>query len=208
MPPNETERSSTAEEIAYSVAMLIVVTLGLSGNLAIIVILRHPEHRRKPITYLMLNIAMAHTFICIFGYPISISYQLRHRSIPWKSLTCNWLAFANASVGIASIMTFTHMSVTQYHKVTQLFLLSHLSAQTNQKRRFISIVGIWGTAFLLSIPPTLGWGTFEPMFSGAGCHPNWASQNLRDKTYALFLVTGGFFIPLAVIIYSYTKTYR
>lgn len=208
MPPNATNGLSAAEYVTYSVSMLVIVTLGLSGNILTIFILRQYEHRSKSATYLMLNMAVAHTLICVLGYPIAISYTLSYKRVPGKSSTCDWLAFANATTGISSIITFAVMSVTQCRRVTQLTLSSHSLIKTNQKYHAMSITAIWAMAILLSIPPMFGWSTFVPLRTGTDCHVNWASEEPTDKAYGLFLVIVGFFIPLIVIIYSYSTIYR
>jgi r-opsin len=54
------------------------------------------------------------------------------------------------------------------------------------------------------IPPLLGWNRF--IFEGFGttCTFDYISKNVWDRLYVMILVTGGFLIPLLIIIVSYT----
>ena len=61
---------------SYGIVMFLVMTLGLFGNISTIIVLIQVEHRTKSITYLMLNLATAGIIMCIFGYPVAVSYNL------------------------------------------------------------------------------------------------------------------------------------
>lgn len=195
--------------VSYGVVMFIIMTLGLSGNIATIVTLIQVEHRTKSVSYLMLNLAVADIIICALGYPVAVAYNLRdyHTSMDnW--LRCSCLAFTNASTGIACIFTLTLMSVTQYRGICKITVTSHQLSVASNKRQAANLLAIWVLAIALSAPPFFGWNRFVPMQSGVSCHPDWMSQDPRDKAYIWFLVTGGFFIPLITISASYILTYR
>ena len=189
--------------------MFVIITLGLSGNIATVIVLRQVEHRTKSVSWLMLNLAIAAILICVFGYPVSMTYNLKdYHSALKDPLRCGWLAFTNASTGIACILTLSLMSIIQYRGICKLTAPSVRLSVSKKKRLVVVLLGIWLSAILVSVPPVFGWNRFVPVQSGVSCHPDWASQDPKDKAYVWFLVTGGFFIPLLVICLFYGKTYR
>jgi len=54
------------------------------------------------------------------------------------------------------------------------------------------------------MPPLFGWNRFILEGFGTSCTFDYVSKNLWDRTFILILVTGGFFIPLSIILLSYT----
>ena len=54
----------------------------------------------------------------------------------------------------------------------------------------------------------MGWNRYIPIPSRVSCHPDWYSQDILDKSYIIYLVTFGFFIPLVTIVFSYAGIYR
>ena len=66
---------------------------------------------------------------------------------------------------------------------------------------------IWMYALALSIPPVFGWGRYVPELSGVGCAPDWHTKE-RSKTYIVWILIFGMFIPTNIIIISSLLTIR
>ena len=190
--------------------MLLIMTLGLIGNIATIVVLRQVEHRTKSVSHLMINLAAASVVMCGLGYPVGLINNLKalKLSATENYIRCSWLGLSNAVTGISCILTLALMSVIQHRGVTQISVPSNPTNRLSKKRIALVITAIWVASILLCIPPMFGWNRFVPVHSGVSCHPDWESQDPKDKAYIWFLVTGGFFIPLFVICFSYSTTYR
>ena len=73
---------------------------------------------------------------------------------------------------------------------------------------FFSFPGTWIYALVLSVPPALGWNRFVPIPSRISCHPDWYSPNTVDKSYIIYLLMFGFFLPSVIIFCSYLGIYR
>ena len=189
--------------------MILVTTLGMLGNTTMVIILLQAEHRTKIISYLMLNLSLANIIICGFGYPVAMSFNLNDFKTTSKDdFRCWWMGFINATSGITCILTLTLMSVAQYRGVTQIAVPSLKLSISQKKQLLLLLIGTWVSAILLSAPPMFGWNRFVPVQSGVSCHPDWESQDPKDKAYIWFLVAGGFFVPLAVMCVFYGLTYR
>lgn len=192
--------------IIYGIVMSLILFLGFFGNVFTILVLRQKEHRKKMIVPFIINLAAADVFIVIFGYPIAVSSILSKDYIILERTRCKWSAFVNSSIGIASIITFTVMSILMCFSVT--------SKKTITRKRFtnkaylVMMLAIWCYGILTSCPPLLGWSHFVPGFGGISCGPKWASDQLEDRTYSAFLVFTGFVLPLLIIITCYYKIIR
>lgn len=55
------------------------------------------------------------------------------------------------------------------------------------------------------IPPLFGWNRFILEGFGTSCTFDYVSNDLIDRLFIIILVTGGFFIPLTVILLSYSS---
>jgi r-opsin len=75
------------------------------------------------------------------------------------------------------------------------------------KNNFFSRIGylacawIYGSVWIL--PPLFGWNRFILEGFGTSCTFDYVSKDIWDRTFILVLVTGGFVIPLMVILLSY-----
>ncbi|KAJ7383198.1 hypothetical protein OS493_030356, partial [Desmophyllum pertusum] len=96
--------------LGYGIVMFVILLIGFLGNLLTILVLRQRQHRRKSITPLMMNLAIADLLIVVFGYPVIISNNLNGDLMRAGSPFCIWSGFINSTTGITSIATLTAMS--------------------------------------------------------------------------------------------------
>ena len=109
----------SASNAYYGTSMFIILTLGLFGNVVTLVILLHPQHRRKSLTPLMLNLCVADLLVCLFGYTVAVNYNMTDFANAGKSPDrCIWLAFINSLTGLASIGTLAAMGFISYLGIT------------------------------------------------------------------------------------------
>lgn len=192
--------------LGYGVAMSLILLVGFVGNILSLLVLGHPEHRRKPVSYLMMNLAVADIFIIVFGYPIIVSANLSDGNFLHENhALCNWSAFANGTVGIASIGTLTLMSLIICRGITKEYLLPD---RLSKGKCAALVTSTWIYGALTNSPPLFGWNKFVPGTAGISCAPDWASNSRDDVSYIILLVLAGFVFPLAVICFCYFKIYR
>ena len=195
--------------IIGGVFLIVFVTVGVVGNMAMIIVFTRAEHRTKSVSYMMINLGIANIIICALGYTVSSNNNLRDFKAAMEDpLRCGWSAFINATTGIACILTLTVTSVTHYRVITKMGVRSNPQNRINKWHIGVQMTAVWVTAIVLSIPPMFGWNRYVLVQAGVSCHPDWASQDPTDKAYIWFLVSGGFFIPLTVICFFYGMTYR
>ena len=206
MPTNNSNSTFNWQSIylAYAIVMFLVLLLGFFGNLFTIIVLRQREHRRKSITPLMLNIAIADLLIIVFGYPVIISTNLNGNLMHTGSSYCNWSGFINGVTGMTSIATLTAMSGVVYQVVKRNVPNSNASSGQS----VVLIAGSWFYGFVTMLPPLAGWNRFVPGKAGFSCAPDWAATDNASVVYIVMLVTIGFFVPLMFIMMFHILTYR
>ena len=192
--------------MVYGIIMFLILLVGFFGNLFTIVVLRQREHRRKSVTPLMINLAIADLFIIVFGYPVVISNNLSGDLLAAASPLCIWSGFVNGATGMASIATLTALSGLVYQKVKRNSPNSRSNASPRQNA--ILIVCSWLYGFITMLPPLAGWNRFVPGQAGFSCAPDWVAPDVSSKAYIVWLIVVGFFTPLIIIAVFYFWTYR
>ena len=190
--------------LAYAIVMFLILLLGFFGNLFTIIVLRQREHRRKSITPLMMNIAIADLLIIVFGYPVMISTNLNGNLVYTGSPFCNWSGFINGMTGLTSIASLTAMSGIVYQVVKR----NTPNSNASSRQSVILITGSWIYGFLTMLPPLVGWNRFVPGKAGFSCAPDWTATDNASLVYTFLLVTLGFFVPLIFIVMFHILTYR
>lgn len=186
----------------YGFVMFFILAVGFLGNVLTLLVLKHRKHRRRSVTPLMINLALADILIIVIGYPIAIQANLRGELLTKSS--CQWVGFINGTVGIASILTLTEMSVLSYYGLKQVNRNLRLSA-----RQVVWLNGApWLYGGFCMLPPLLGWNRFVLSASEVSCCPDWTGKSSWDTIYNILLVILGFFAPFTVMIICYWEIYR
>lgn len=192
--------------LAYGTVMFLILLLGFFGNLFTIIVLRQREHRKKSVTPIMINLAVADLFIVVFGYPTIISGNLKGDLLVAESPLCVWSGFVNGTTGIASIATLTVLSGTVYQNIKRN--CPNSQCNVSQRQSVVLIVCSWLYGFIAMSPPLVGWNRFVPGRASFSCAPDWVAPEVSSKVYILSLIAMGFFVPLITISVFYYLTYR
>ena len=190
--------------VVFITVMLAILALGFFGNMLTIVVLYQPSHRKETLTPLMLNLAFAGVFITVFGYPVLIDVIMTGREIATDQTRCNWYGFVMGTVGIASIGTFTGMTLVMSYSARQM----NPRFKVSRKISCCLIAASWVYGVVTMLPPLLGWTRFVPANSGVTCGPDWTDISPSGTAYSLLLIALGFFVPLSLISVSYFKIFR
>lgn len=190
--------------VVYATVMFLVLTVGFLGNMLSFLILRYPEHRRKVINPLMINLVVADLLIIILVYPALATTNLLGKPLREGSLACMWSSFANGSAGITSIATLVAMSAVMYHTIKQS--LPHPKIHPCHMNLLVAATWLYG--ILLNFPPLVGWNKAVPGKAGLSCAPDWTSSDPWAIAYIIFLMGFGFFLPLLLIGTFHFLIYR
>jgi len=184
--------------------MAIILAVGLVGNILTIIVFSQKQHRTKSIAPFIINLAIADLFIVLLGYPVVVIPNLAGERLVAGTPRCNWAAFINGSIGIASIAMLTEISVIMCYYITSEVFLDRIQ----DRCLYISICAPWLYGIISMLPPMFGWSRFIPGAAGISCCPDWLSTDTETLAYNIVLMMLGFFIPITVIAISYAKIYR
>lgn len=188
----------------YATVMFLVLTIGFLGNVVSFIILRFPEHRRKLINPLMINLAIVDLLIIVLVYPPMVATNLLVKPMRENSLACICSCFANGAAGLTSIATLVAMSGVMYYAIKQ----SLPRPKIQSRHMNLIVAGTWLYGISLNLPPMIGWNRAIPGKAGFSCGPDWTSSDPWSYAYVVFLMVLGFFLPLLLICIFHILIYR
>ncbi|XP_032239260.2 green-sensitive opsin-1 [Nematostella vectensis] len=186
--------------VMYYMTMLVILIAGISGNGITIVICRRPEHRKKEITPLLINLAVADLIIVTFGYSLTFTSNIRGAYLVEGDPLCYWSAIVNGTVGIGSIGTMVVVNILIY-KSTRRNIMFKLSPRTMA----VAFVGIWTYSACVVFPPLFGWNRIVPGTTHTSCEPDWSNQTSLGLSYNIYMMVFGFFLPLICISFTFYR---
>ena len=68
--------------------MFLILSIGFLGNALTVLILRKPEHVRKALTPLMINLSIGSLIIIVLGYPVVVTLLLTGGQVGTDDPTC------------------------------------------------------------------------------------------------------------------------
>ncbi|NXH11643.1 OPSO protein, partial [Bucco capensis] len=183
--------------------MLVVTSLSLAENLAVILVTFKFKQLRQPVNYVIVNLSVADFLVSLTGGTISFLANLKGYFYMgyWA---CVLEGFAVTFFGIVALWSLALLAFERYIVVCRPLRNTRLRA----KHAALGIAFVWTFSFIWTIPPTLGWSSYTTSKIGTTCEPNWYSGASSDRTYIITLLTTCFIVPLLVILVSYGKLMR
>ena len=74
--------------LTYGIVMFLILSIGFLGNALTVLILRKPEHVRKALTPLMINLSIGSLIIIVLGYPVVMTLLLTGGQVGEDDPTC------------------------------------------------------------------------------------------------------------------------
>ncbi|XP_058666992.1 vertebrate ancient opsin-like [Ammospiza caudacuta] len=181
-------------------AMLLVTSLSLAENLAVILVTCKFKQLRQPVNYIIVNLSVADFLVSLTGGTISFLTNLKGYFFMgyW---TCVLEGFAVTFFGVVALWSLALLAFERFVVICRPLRNARLSG----KHAALGIVFVWSFSFIWTIPPTTGWSSYTPSKIGTTCEPNWYSGAYADRTYIITFFTTCFIIPLLVILVSYGK---
>ncbi|XP_066549191.1 D(1C) dopamine receptor [Amia ocellicauda] len=181
-------------------ALLIVSTL-LGNTLVCAAVIKFRHLRSKVTNFFVISLAVSDLFVAVLV-------------MPWKAITevagywlfgsfCDtWIAF-DIMCSTASILNLCIISVDRYWAIASPF---RYERKMTQRVAFIMIGVAWTLSILISfIPVQLNWHKDAPVNASNQTENCDASLN---RTYAISSSLISFYIPVAIMIGTYTRIYR
>ncbi|XP_043483307.1 gonadotropin-releasing hormone II receptor-like isoform X1 [Leptopilina heterotoma] len=185
--------------ITYSVLMVISAI----GNITVLVLIcQRRRTSRTRINTMLMHLAIADLFVTFLMMPFEIGWAI---TVSWQAgdVMCRIMAFFRMFGLYLSSFILVCISVDRYYAVIKPLQLGNI-----QKRGKIMLVGAWMGSVVCSTPQMIVFHVEN--------HPNftWYQQcitfntfpsSTHELTYSLFGMLMMYWVPLTVIIYTYTS---
>ena len=203
---NGTQPSScnnpTAGKIGKTVAFCLIFVVSLAGNTVIGIIVYKTKTMRKPINFLIVNMAMSDLLLSIFSIPASIQEIYTNYWLIGGRLGqafCKLTYFLPYVSGLVSIQSLVLIAVDRFGAV--VFPLRPPLISSRLYRFFI--LATWIVAMLILSPELVASKLLE-YSGGYVCAKRW-NEVFGDTSslYYLAVFVVAFFIPLALVAILY-----
>lgn len=195
---------STTANVAITTAFSVVILTGLVGNTLVILIISRNKYLRhkKPISIVLLNLAVADSIVLLFLAPRHVFFGLidpypegQTGDFLCKFLTGGNIAWIGAITSICSLLLIAaerFYAVCVPHKYSATFT-----------RRFVKklLIVAWLFGFVFNLPLF-----FATRYNATikFCIEDWGSLTLSKAIAVLWVLTAGV-IPLCVMVYFYSN---
>lgn len=192
---------SNVEEIAITIVFTILVLCSLIGNIIVVVVTIKNPTMRKPVDFLVVNLAISDTVFSTFLIPrFILIHAFKHPHSRAGDLICKFFTGGNLTWtgGAASVFTLVAIAVERYYAVVFPHLIRHRF--TRSKAKFTSILA-WLAALLLNVPLFfVSVYSIEQDF----CIESWASIDMSKAYSMVWFITVGV-VPFSVMSYCYIR---
>ncbi|NXR99500.1 OPSO protein, partial [Oxylabes madagascariensis] len=146
--------------------MLVVTSLSLAENLAVILVTFKFKQLRQPVNYIIVNLAVADFLISLTGGTVSFLTNLKGFFFMgyWA---CVLDAFRNKPFRDSVI--WDGICFSRYIVICRPLRNTRLRG----KHAALGLVFVWSFSFIWTIPPTTGWSSYTTSKIGTTCEPNW-----------------------------------
>ncbi|XP_020373191.2 D(1) dopamine receptor-like [Rhincodon typus] len=202
------EQDSSFRVLTGCFLSLLILSTLLGNTLVCVAVIRFRHLRTKVTNFFVISLAVSDLLVAVLV-------------MPWKAVSeiagfwpfgpfCNvWVAF-DIMCSTASILNLCVISVDRYWAISSPF---RYERKMTPKVAFVMISAAWSLSLLISfIPVQLDWHKAR---APNGLHGNASSQRLGDncdsslnRTYAISSSLISFYIPVAIMIVTYTRIYR
>ncbi|XP_077863712.1 QRFP-like peptide receptor [Saccoglossus kowalevskii] len=184
------------------IACCITVTLSITGNAAVIVVLLCGHCScRGDLNAFLLNLAVSDLTMAVFSMPFTFTTIMYGHWIFGKVMCPATLFILQVSVCV-SIYTLTSIGIDRYYAVVH-----PLKLRPSKYRNRIVILIIWVISVLSGIVQLVMGGTKRYFWDGQffyTCSEGWPTET-SSVVYETFVMCMTYFVPLLVLSFTYIK---
>uniref|UniRef100_A0A915PTQ7 G-protein coupled receptors family 1 profile domain-containing protein n=1 Tax=Setaria digitata TaxID=48799 RepID=A0A915PTQ7_9BILA len=168
------------------------------GNTLIIIAVMK-KRLRAATRMFILSLAVSDLMTGIIVFPISAINEVLSGYWIFGDLMCITWITVDIWLCTTSIYNLVATSIDRLIAITKPL---HHAALVTRGRAYMTITAIWTGSFLLNSPNFLFANTYKSMGDQCVCIPIYTS-----RTYVIFSASFSFYVPMAIIVFIYTKIY-
>ncbi|XP_066296107.1 octopamine receptor-like [Branchiostoma lanceolatum] len=186
------------QTIVVSTAVSAVILGIIIGNFFVCTSTLTQRKLRTVHNWFLVSLAIADLLVGVLIMPLALVNELLGYWY-FGEVLCDLFLSTDIFVCTASILNLCGIAIDRYWAATTV---ANLDGNKEKRRAKIVITVVWFLAFLISVPPLLGWKNTDPWDPDCPqCRYN------SDVGYVLFSISGSFAVPLVVITIAYAKVY-
>lgn len=204
-PPSD----SAGADMFFMYTMVIMIFIGLVGQLVALLIFSKHVFRRRPVTVFHINMSIAALLLSVLGNLLSLVNSFKRNELK----KADFITLCRLSTGLevsgiivcalVSVMMMGHSYfMTSYHTTPSSFYVS--------RRIYFSIAGLsfsWICGLIMGIPPSWILGDFVVFENRVTCQLSWVGTG-REKSYWILLVIVWICAPGLICLAAYALTRR
>ncbi|XP_029613336.1 parietopsin [Salmo trutta] len=183
-----------------SYLMFINAIFSVFNNTLVITVLVKNRTLLNPMNVIILSLAVSDLMIALCGSSI-VTITNYHGSFFLGDEFCIFQGFAVNYFGLVSMCTLTLLAYERYNVVCKPMA----GFKMNVRRSFQGLLGVWLFCLFWAVPPLLGWSSYGPEGVQTSCSLGWEERSWSNYSYLILYTLFCFLLPVAIIIYCYTK---
>nr|BAQ54889.1 opsin, long-wavelength sensitive type [Epiophlebia superstes] len=186
----------------HGILGFVIAVLGFiswTGNGVVIYVFSCTRSLRSPSNLLVVNLAFSDFFMMIAMCPLML-VNCYYQTWVFGPLMCQLYAYAGSLFGCASIWTMVTIALDRYNVIVKGLSGKPLTI----KRALLWIAIVWVHAAIWTTLPMVGWNRYVPEGNMTACGTDYLTKDWFHRSYILIYSFFCYWLPLFVIIYSYT----
>ncbi|KAH9502534.1 hypothetical protein Btru_068919 [Bulinus truncatus] len=203
---DEEEDSLTKAEIPIIVLYTVLCVVAVLGNSLTVYVVVSKRRMRNVTNYFIASLAVSDVLMAIVCIPFTFVANILLQYWPFGSIMCPVVTYLQVAIVFQNAYTLLAMSLERYIAIMHPFM------RRLGKRRCLEVVALcWVLAFLTPVPTAITSNLSLPENSTnvtrEVCLEKWESKQ-KQFTYSVTIMVLQYFVPLAVLIYTYAQIVR
>lgn len=135
----------------------------------------------------------------IFTITERLQRETLSREILWVDLEL-WFSLS----GLVSLCTLTLLAYERYNVVCK----PRGGLKLSMRRSIIGLLFVWTFCLFWAVAPLFGWSSYGPEGVQTSCSLAWEERSWSNYSYLILYTLLCFILPVAVIIYCYSKVLK
>ncbi|XP_055610998.1 rhodopsin-like [Uranotaenia lowii] len=185
----------------YSILGFAIFVLGCTsviGNACVMYIFMTTKSLRTPSNMLVINLAFS-DFLMMFTMSPPMVINSYNETWTFGPLMCQVYALLGSLFGCVSIWTMCVIAFERYNVIVKGLSAKPMTSNSCLVKIFL----VWVNSLFWTITPMFGWGRYVPEGNMTACGTDYLSQDIISRSYIIAYSFFVYWLPLALIIYSY-----
>nr|QEQ50488.1 xenopsin [Maritigrella crozieri] len=188
--------------LVLGIILLLIWICGLSVNGLILLTFAKNRKMRSPTNMFIITLCVNDLTLAFFGHPMDFVSAFSGR---WRfgNAGCIFYGFAMFFTGLNCISLLTAISFDRYIIIAKPLYASKITKRVAG----IALIACTCYSLIWTVPPLFGWNRYVMEGSRMACSVDFESKAMLDRSYQIAIFLACYFIPIAIILFSYYHVY-